>query len=512
MRGVLRRWSGWSLRRQLVVGVSLVVMPIVIAVGVVSTTVLCRAITGIIDSQVDSAADGFAASVLRYRSYPNQTGNVPGPTEMKPLVNLLGQAPGNVIVLLRDGVVVDSALFGDGVAQQAPGAAIDAIAGHPWTGTSPQEVEVPGLGDYRMDYRSAGPGEILVAGVSNPDAERALVQQNVVVASLTLLTLLVTGIGTYALVRYALRPLGRVAEVASEVAEQPLDRDHHTIAARVPDAATDPSTEVGLVGHTLNTLLEHVESAFAAVAASDRRMRQFIIDASHELRTPLTAILGYAELTRQDTAVLPENTEYALARIESESKRMNALVSELLLLARLDERDDLQRNQFDLAESTRDAVNDAAVVGRGHLWKAEIPDEPVWCVGDDAKIHQALANLLSNARFHTPPGTRITARVRVLGAGGRQPQVEITVIDDGPGIAPDLLPHLFERFVRGDTSRSRQAGSTGLGLAIVNSIIQAHDGEVRVSSQPGKTVFRVRLPIGVVETIPSPRKLTFAGS
>ena len=180
-----------------------------------------------------------------------------------------------------------------------------------------------------------------------------MARETAIVAAMTALALLITALGTVAIVRFALRPLDRVAATAAEVATLPLDRDHHAITPRVPDGDTDPRTEVGLVGDTLNRLLDHVERALADVAASDRRMRQFITDASHELRTPLAAIHGYAELTRQDSSVLPETTEYSLARIEAEAQRMNSLVSDLLLLARLDEGQDLDTAEIDLTRRRR---------------------------------------------------------------------------------------------------------------------------------------------------------------
>jgi two-component system sensor histidine kinase TrcS len=272
------------------------------------------------------------------------------------------------------------------------------------------------------------------------------------------------------------------------VAASPLSRDQYAITPRVPASANDPRTEVGLVGDALNRLLDHVERALTDVAASDRRMRQFITDASHELRTPLAAIQGYAELTRQDSAVLPETTEYSLARIESESARMNALVSDLLLLARLDEGQDLETADVDLADLVVNAVNDAAVAAPAHRWATHVPDEPVWVRGDAAKLHQAVANLLSNARAHTPEGTTVTTTVT---AGST---AWLTVRDDGPGIDAGLLPHLFERFVRADKSRSRQSGNSGLGLAIAESIVEAHGGSIGAESGNGVTTFAIRLP------------------
>ena len=345
-----------------------------------------------------------------------------------------------------------------------------------------------------MESRPGDGDEILVTAVSLQPAKQAVAQQTAIVAGMTALALLITALGTIAFVRFALRPLGRVAATAAEVATLPLDRDHHAITPRVPDGDTDPRTEVGLVGDTLNRLLAHVERALADVAASDRRMRQFITDASHELRTPLAAIHGYAELTRQDSSVLPETTEYSLARIEAEARRMNSLVSDLLLLARLDEGQDLAAADVDLADVVVDAVNDAAVSAPTHRWVTSVPDGPVWVRGDRARLHQLLANLLSNARVHTPAGTTVTTSIATGRADDGAAYVELTVTDDGPGIPSELLPHLFERFVRADKSRSRQAGNFGLGLSIAASIAEAHNGSIEAESDGGRTTFRVRLP------------------
>lgn len=365
------------------------------------------------------------------------------------------------------------------------------IAELSWTGAEPRTVELPDLDYYRMVGRPGDGNEILVTGVSRKPAWDAVTRETAIVAGMTALALLIIAVCTVAIVRFALRPLDRVAATAAEVATLPLDRDHHTITPRVPAGDTDPRTEVGLVGDTLNRLLDHVERALADVAASDRRMRRFITDASHELRTPLAAIQGYAELTRQDSSVLPETTEYSLARIEAEAHRMNSLVSDLLLLARLDEGQDLETTEVDLTDLVVDAVNDAAVSAPAHHWLTNVPDGAVWVRGDRARLHQTIANLLSNARVHTPAGTTVTT-----GNGtAASDLVELTVTDDGPGIAPELLPHLFERFVRADKSRSREAGSFGLGLSIAASIIEAHNGTIEADYADGKTTFRVLLPI-----------------
>jgi two-component system, OmpR family, sensor histidine kinase TrcS len=223
-------------------------------------------------------------------------------------------------------------------------------------------------------------------------------------------------------------------------------------------------------------------------------MRRFITDASHELRTPLAAIHGYAELTRQDSSVLPDTTEYSLARIEAEARRMNSLVSDLLLLARLDEGQDLDTTEIDLTDVVIDAVNDAAVSAPTHRWLTKVPDGAVWVQGDRARLHQLLANLLSNARVHTPAGTTVTTGIATGRGDDGAAYVELTVADDGPGIPHNVLPHLFERFFRADKSRSRHAGSFGLGLSIAASIAEAHNGSIAAESSSGNTAFKVQLP------------------
>jgi two-component system OmpR family sensor kinase len=181
-----------------------------------------------------------------------------------------------------------------------------------------------------------------------------------------------------------------------------------------------------------------------------------------------------------------------LGRIESEAVRMTELVEDLLLLARLDEGRELERRPVDLTHLLVNAVSDAHAVGSDHVWNLDLPEEPVEIVGDAARLHQVVTNLLANARIHTPPGTTVT-----VGLSRDEENARITVTDDGPGIPESLQASLFERFARGDTSRSRgSGGSTGLGLAIAKAVVTAHRGVLTVESRPGFTRFTVSLPIG----------------
>ena len=168
---------------------------------------------------------------------------------------------------------------------------------------------------------------------------------------------------------------------------------------------------------------------------------------------------------------------------------MGQLVDELLLLARLDAGRPLLSEPVDLTRLVIETVSDARVAGADHRWQLDLPDESVVVSGDEHTLHQALANLLANARLHTPPGTQVTATIRPLGDW-----VELEVADNGPGIPEDIMENLFERFVRGDTARGHANGSTGLGLAICEAIVKAHGGTITVRSKPGDTAFTVSLP------------------
>ncbi|MES4902444.1 MULTISPECIES: HAMP domain-containing sensor histidine kinase [unclassified Streptomyces] len=384
-------------------------------------------------------------------------------------------------------------------------------------------VDIPGKGEYRVKYVGGGHGDFLV-GIPTAEAQNTVDTLILAEISVTAAGLVAAGIAGVTMVGISLRPLRRVAATATRVSELPLHSGEVALRERVPPSEADPRTEVGQVGAALNRMLGHVESALAARQESETRVRQFVADASHELRTPLASIRGYAELTRRGREEIGPDTRHALGRVESEAARMTGLVEDLLLLARLDAGRPVERAELDLSPLVVDAVSDARAAGSDHKWRLELPDDPAVVYGDDARLRQVLVNLLANARTHTPPGTTVTARVLWQGPYGAGhgapypaaypppypapypaqypapypgPCVSLEVEDDGPGIPPDLLPHVFERFARGDASRSRAAGSTGLGLAIVHAVVTAHGGRVTVDSVPGRTVFGVHLPVGL---------------
>jgi two-component system OmpR family sensor kinase len=316
-----------------------------------------------------------------------------------------------------------------------------------------------------------------------------------------------------ALVQLSLRPLRRVAATATRVTELPLDSGSVTFPAGVPDS--DPRTEVGQVGAAFNRMLQHVERALGRREASEARLRRFAADASHELRTPLSAIRGYAELALRHQGPVPEDVMHALGRVQSESVRMSVLVDDLLLLARLDAGRPLERAPVDLSRLAIDVTSDARAARADHQWRLDLPGDPVLVLGDEHRLHQVLANLMSNAGKHTPPGSTVTLALAVgdavpagdapgvgvvrRGVRPAGPDACLTITDDGPGVPPELLPDLFERFTRADTSRARDAHaagkSTGLGLAIVDAVVAAHGGSITVTSRPGMTRFAIFLPL-----------------
>ncbi|MBV9320632.1 MAG: HAMP domain-containing histidine kinase [Mycobacterium sp.] len=480
------------MRGQLLLGVLAVVSVVLVAVCVVSVVSLRRYVTAMNDAELSESLNAFSHSYDKYRSREGSPAHG-GPSIGQALLGFTEQTPGNLIAVLHDGAVIGSAVFSEDEPQPAPNDVVHAIESQSWLSGPPRTEKLGSLGSYRVGSHGAANGDRLVVGVSLDRGNRTVARGTLTASALLISALAVTAGLTVSVVGYALRPLRRVAATAATVARMPLAEGEERITVRVRPDNTDPDHEVGIVGNTLNRLLDNVDSALAHRVESDRRMRQFITDASHELRTPLAAIQGYAELTRQDSAALPPTTEYALARIESEARRMSSLVEELLLLSRLSEGEDLRTEDVNLVDVVRNAVNDAAVAAPAHRWLTDLPDEPVWVHGDRARLHQLVSNLLKNAWVHTPSGVTVTTRIAAHQGSAEAPHTELTVTDDGPGIDPKLLPHLFERFVRADKSRSGELGNTGLGLAIVASIVRAHHGSVTAESADGQTLFRVRL-------------------
>ncbi|MER6652528.1 HAMP domain-containing sensor histidine kinase [Streptomyces sp. NPDC000971] len=507
-----RRNTGrpWTLRTRLVVYAVTLIAVVAAVIGSVTAIAFHEYMYGKLDGQLHDIS-------RMAESRPPGSGKItPGVPEKREPLDFIGMGGGQPFNTFG-AVVTDGSLTGSKVVKRAgsPGAqqTTEALTGAQTAvldaagviaGGEPRDVELPGLGGYRVEAVPYSGTTTVLVGIPTAEVDKAVNTLIIVEVCVTGAGLIAAGIAGAAMVGMALRPLRRVAATATRVSELPLHSGEVALFERVPEAEADPRTEVGQVGAALNRMLGHVGSALDARQKSETRVRQFVADASHELRTPLASIRGYAELTRRGRESTGPDTRHALGRIESEAERMTGMVEDLLLLARLDAGRPLSYESTDLSPLVIDAVSDARAAdrapggssGAAHHWRLELPEVPATVSADPTRIQQVLVNLLANARTHTPPGTTVTVRVRE--ARGELPWVTLEVQDNGPGIPAELRPHVFERFARGDASRSRNAGSTGLGLAIVQAVAAAHGGLAEVRSVPGDTVFAVHLPADAV--------------
>jgi two-component system OmpR family sensor kinase len=460
---------------------------VLVLVGVVATAALHQQLVHQVDARLSGAVGRTSTAA---GEYGRPAGGGHDYDDHPDILGARGQGAGTLGARIVDGTATQAGVVTERGSDEAlsPAQAHQLVA-VPVDG-NPRTVDLGGsVGEYRVVATTAPDGDVLVTGLPLDSTNTAVAKLMTVEVAAGLAGLLITALAGGIVVQRTLRPLTHVAATAARVTELPLASGEVVLPERVPEADTDPRTEVGRVGTALNRLLDHVESSLHARQASEMQVRQFVADASHELRTPLASIRGYAELAGRYSDRVPPDVSHAMRRIQSESMRMTSLVEELLLLARLDAGRPLASVPVDLSRLVVDAVSDARVTSRNHRWQLAIPGEPVTVLGDGQALHQVLLNLLGNARAHTPAGTTV-----VTGIGrGRPGEVVLTVADNGPGIPVALQPEVFERFARGDGSRSRASGGTGLGLSIVAAIVTAHGGEVVLDSRPGRTVFTVRL-------------------
>lgn len=277
----------------------------------------------------------------------------------------------------------------------------------------------------------------------------------------------------------ALQPIHRITRTAQAIG---AERDFHR---RVQH--TGPNDEVGQLATTFNTMLTELESAYRQVEQALEAQRRFVADASHELRTPLTTIRGNIELLRQDVPMDEKERADVLADTKEEVARLIRLVNQLLVLARADAGRTLRREPLPLKPLIEDVCRQTKSLAPRRTITAEVADE-VLVLADRDALKQVLLILLDNALVHTPTSALISVTAACRASG-----ITIQIRDTGPGIAPSLLPHIFERFYRGDVSRSR--GGAGLGLSIAKELIEAQKGTLTVTSQVGQgSVFTVTLP------------------
>jgi len=411
-----------------------------------------------------------------------------------------GIAEGTLQYVSEDGEAVGAVVSNFSVTY-LNGSALAILAAVPADGRS-HTVRLQGMGAFRVTARVVEDKTVLV-GVQSDSVDDVVIMLVAVEVGASLVIALAAGVVGRVWVRRELRPLSVVRAAAADIASRDL-ADESANLTRVGEDATDGPVEVADVAGALNSMIDAVEDGMERRARSEAKLRQFVADASHELRTPLASVQGYAQLARRD--IDEASRTQALERISSEGARMASLVEEMLTLARLDGNRALKQEKINVIPLILDALSDAHVVAPDHAWElGEAADIPV--LGDEAALRQILTNLLANARVHTPAGTReaVAACVRARGCAKGQGKAEgapassmvaIRVADDGPGIPPEIRDRVFDRFVRGDSSRTRDGhGSSGLGMSIVESLARAMGGSVRLVDSEKGTVIEVMLPV-----------------
>jgi two-component system OmpR family sensor kinase len=471
MSGVRR---AWPLRRRLLVAVLGLCAAGLATFAVASVLLLERSQTTRADRQLTDMASGLRDG--RRPPPPATDEDSELPTEFSVHVyGASGELRWRAPESMPDAPVVPAALVRG--APSGPVTLVDSSGDVEW-----RAMSLRGPGDDRV--------VIAISMATQQDTVDQLLLIELAVGALILV--LVAGVGR-GVVRLGLRPLTRMERTATAIAERNVD-------LRVAD--TDSHTETGQLGRALNTMLERLGQALRDREGSEQRLRHFVADASHELRTPLTSIRGFAELYRHGHTSRDPAVERIVRRIEDEAERMGVMVEDLLMLTRLDRERALDLSDVDLRTLVGDVVHDAHARHPGRAIAVELPEEQVRVLGDEHRLHQVVANLVTNAVTHSPAGTSVRVRVGHVAAAGEPPPTATTVgrlpspgaaaavvevHDDGPGIDAEHLPFLFDRFYRADPARSH--GGTGLGQA------EAHDGRVEASSTAGEgTTFRVVLP------------------
>lgn len=321
---------------------------------------------------------------------------------------------------------------------------------------------------------------VRIVQVAAPIAEREQALNTlrlilIVASGLTILAAFAIG---WALAGMALRPIHQITHTAQAIG---AERD---FSRRVQH--TGPNDEIGQLAVTFNTMLTKLETAYRQVEQALQAQRRFVADASHELRTPLTTIRGNIELLRHEPPIDSKEQADVLADTKDEAERLIRLVNQLLVLARADAGRLVRREAVPIKPLLEDACRQAKLLAPHRAITCDAPVDTL-VLGDRDALKQVLLILLDNARIHTPSSATINVTTQVA-----DHRIAIQIRDTGRGIAPELLPHIFERFYRGDVSRS--GGGMGLGLSIAKELIEAQGGTVTVESQVGQgSVFTITL-------------------
>ncbi|MFJ2977710.1 sensor histidine kinase [Curtobacterium sp. NPDC087082] len=490
--GTDRRRRVPSLRWRIVAAVALLLVATNVVVGAVTVVAFRGYLVDRLDAELATAAERTVGGPDGERPPPPSTGTGSGSDPDNAFIGAPGQSAGTVVAILRDGATVLGGYTDSSGRQHGLSSAQEATLSRIASDGDPVTVDLGKLGTYRAQA-VGDDGDVFVTALPLGDLDAAIARLLLVIGVVTVVGLLVAAWALTLLVRRSLRPLERVAAVASDVTELDLERGDTDIPVRVSAGDLAANREVEQVGTALNRLLGHVARALTVRREAETGMRTFVADASHELRTPIATVRAYAELSASSDD--PDAVRRNVDRIGREAVRMGDLVEELLLLARLDavalaSGPAPAREPVDLTSIVVEATMDARATAPGHRWTLQVLDDhPLVVSGDAAQLRRVVTNLLANARTHTPEGTSVVVSLQRTGD-----VVRLVVANDGPVIPAEVLPTLFDRFTRGEASRSREHGTSGLGLAIVRAVVTAHDGLVRVASEPGRTAFTVDLP------------------
>lgn len=472
---MIRRWKSASLRTQLIAIMTLLMVVTVGITGIVTISLLRSNLVTQMDQDIRANAQAVSNSVAAvgpnsgenlfrfYGAWLSTEGESLRTTHSPELVDDLPVLPELTLEEVRD---LDNAGF------TVPGTA-------------------PGSEGWRVImFTLTDQSRSVAVATRMAPVNETVSEAGKIIFTVALFSIAAASLVAYVAVTRQFRPLSRVEKTAAAIAAGDLSR-------RVE--VERPATEVGRLSRSLNAMLAHIESAFAARMDSERKMRRFVADASHELRTPLVTIRGFSELYRHGALQNDDDVKAAMGRIESEAERMGQLVEDLLTLARIDEQRPLDPQPLDLLVLGNDAALDARAIAPEReirvigLDGGKARHAPT--VGDEARLRQVVANLMTNALRYTPEGSPIEIAVGVAPViHGRSDSV-VEVRDHGPGISEDDAARVFERFYRADSSRYRETGGTGLGLAIVAALVAQHDGTVRLEETPGGgATLSIRLP------------------
>jgi two-component system OmpR family sensor kinase len=306
-------------------------------------------------------------------------------------------------------------------------------------------------------------GGALVVGASLDQVSRTIGQFELIVILGSVAVVLLIGAGVFGVLRRGLRPVEEMAAQADRITAGDLTE-------RVTPHS--PRSEVGRLGAALNGMLARIAASVREREASQEQTRRFFADASHELRTPLASLRANAELYQQGALTSTDQVDEVMRRMALETRRMGQLVDDMLRLARLGQHPGQCRAPVDVTALVNACAERVRMADPARTWEL-IVAEGLRTVGDEELLGRAVTNLLTNVLVHTPPDT--AGKIAAAGAAG---QISIEVSDDGPGVPPDKLPHIFDRFYR---AGARPQTGSGLGLAIAAEIATAHGGTARAA-------------------------------